>query len=316
MKTLKTLTLALLVLAAVFAPAPAPAQTLVPMTTLGAAIANGSTTFINVSSSTGMTAGVTYLYIDHELLPVNAVLNGGNLQVGRGYGGTKATAHGSTAIVFDGPATAFRAFTPFGSCTRGNELYLPSINTNTGEISDCLGGQWVTGQEGKIQVAPTVALNASTGGTIYTSINGTGTAPGASTEMYCSELDLPFNKQLTGMAVLNGTSVATDHHQYELYDASGNLLAKSASTAAGSYGSASEYGQVAFTSKFYAIGPATYYTCFSSDGTTATVRMLVTQVNDFLHAGKLTALTYGTVPTTITVPSTFTTALGPYSYVY
>lgn len=294
----------------------AAAQTLVPMTTLGAAITSPSTTFINLTSTTGITAGNTYLFIDHEFMAVNAVLNNGNVQVGRGYSGTRATNHTSTAIVFNGPATAFRATDPLGSCTRANELYLPSINVSNGNISDCLNGQWVTGDEAKINVAGTVVLNAATGGTIYTSVDGTGTAPGASTEMYCSELDLPFNRQLTGMAVLNGTSVATDTHQYELYDAGGNLLAKTASTAAGSYGSASEYGRVAFTSEFFAVGPAKYYTCFSSSGTTATVRMLLTQVNDFLNAGKLTGLVYGTVPATITPPNTFTTALGPYSYVY
>jgi hypothetical protein len=64
------------------------------------------------------------------------------------------------------------------------------------------------------------------------------------------------------------------------------------------------------------VGPAIYYGCFQSNGTTDTVRRVDTSVNQGLFAGKLTGETFGTIPNPITPPTTFTTALGPWLQVY
>jgi hypothetical protein len=134
------------------------------------------------------------------------------------------------------------------------------------------------------------------------------------TEQYCTEIDIPVSYMLTGLAVLNGTTVGTDKHLLILYDSSGNVLANSAVAGATTSG-ASTYQKYNFLSKYYAVGPARYFACMMANGTTDTVRHAITAVNDNVLAGKLTGKTFGTV-TSITPPSTFTTALGPYFALY
>src|SRR5207244_4421622 len=125
----------------------------------------------------------------------------------------------------------------------------------------------------------------------------------------------PYNKQLTGIALLNGTTAAgTDKHYVVLYDQGGTALANSAVAGASTSG-ASTYQTFAFTTKFYAVGPAQYFACFQTNGTTDTVRMVVTGTQDTLLTKGQTGATFGTVPA-LTVPTTFTTAVGPYVYLY
>jgi hypothetical protein len=309
---------ALLVAVALFAVPSADAQTYLSNTTLGAAVSSTSTTTVKVASATGITATNTMIFVDNEGMFVNAV-SGNTLSVTRGYYGGRATTHANSALVWFGPPAAFGwaepGGAPSGSCTRANIQYLPYINTDTGAISDCIGGAWVggsgsTGSAGQFSVlyAP------NPGAVIYTGINTNGTTLSATT-MYCTEIDLQQSKLATGLAFLLGTTGATDKHISVLYDATGNLLANSA-TAGITAGTASTYEQLAFTSKYYMVGPAKYYGCLQTNGTTATVRMLITSVLDGFTTKGVTGQTFGTVPATITVPTTFTTAVGPYEQVY
>jgi len=116
------------------------------------------------------------------------------------------------------------------------------------------------------------------------------------------------------LAVLNGTSAATDLHLVALYDATGNLIANSALAGAVASG-ASTYQTYAFTTPYYVVGPAKYYACVQSNGTSATIRMLLTSVQDgvttYSHTG-----TFGTLINPITVPTTFSSAVGPYFQLY
>lgn len=334
-KLLKSLAFALVLLVA----GSAHAQTILTTTTLSAAVpstastalSTGNFSIVTVASATGITAPTantsntyaaatgetsTYLYVDREMMQVKAV-SGTTITVIRGVSSTAASSHLSGALVFIVPAQDVTedngryGGTPAGSCNRANILYLPNIQWISGTISDCLGGQWVNGDAASTQRITSKAIYApNPGGTIYTSLNSTGTTLAATT-MYCTEIQLPYNKQLTGLAVLNGTVVGTDNHLVVLYDSSGNLLANSA--AAGVLAAtASNYQQISFTSPYYAVGPAQYFGCLQTNGTAATVRMLVTQVQDQYLTKGVTGQTFGTIPATITVPTTFTTAVGPY----
>jgi hypothetical protein len=199
---------------------------------------------------------------------------------------------------------------PAGSCTRSNEQYLPRIQFNSGIISDCLNGQWYNGDA--LQTTRThskVLYEPQPGAVLYTSLNTNGTTLVAGT-LYCTEIQLGYSKLITGIAVLNGTTVGTDNHLVALYDGGMNLLANSA-TAGVLAATASNYQQISFTTPYYAVGPAQYFACVQSNGTTATVRMLITSVQDqYLTTSKTGA--FGTIPATITAPTTFTTAVGPY----
>lgn len=282
-------------------------------TTLSAAISDSKARTMVVASATGFTADTTVAYIDRELVIIRSV-NGTVIGIIRGQNGTKATPHASGAYVWvwtPGNVGPFFSSESQGSCTASNELYLPRINVESGVVSDCLGGKWVNGAPSgfsKFRV-----MSPDPGGVLYTGINTNGTTLGATT-MYCTEVNLPHNKLLTGIGLLNGTTVGTDNHLVALYDSGGTLLANSDVAGAVAAG-ASDYQEYAFTSTFYAVGPARYFACAQTNGTTATVRMAVTgQASSVLTKGQ-TGITFGTLPA-LTVPTTFTTAVGPFVYLY
>jgi len=295
------------------------AQTILTQTTLSSAVTSTSQTYVTVASATGITANSTVLYVydgQGELMFVNSV-NGTTIGVTRGSNGSPAAStHPNGALVFVAPPNAIASQPPTGSCTRANVPYLPLISMGVvgaqPEVSDCVGGVWMNGVVAPTQLTQFRVLAPNPGGTIYTSLNTNGTTVVAGT-LYCNELDLPFNKLLTGVGILLGTTGGTDKHIGVLLDASGNVLANS--TLSGTTaGTASTYEQLAFTSKYFAVGPAQYFVCVQSNGTTATVRMVVTGTQDtYLTTSKTGS--FGTIPT-ITVPTTFTTAVGPYSYAY
>lgn len=292
-------------------------QTLDPQTTLSAAVADRKIQTIVVASTTGITGPgangqtQTFIYVDAELMDVRA-LNGTTLTVVRGASGTNAAPHLSGTMVFAGPGATplgpFNTYSPNGSCTRASTGYLPWINTRAGTISDCIGGKWVTGAGSVAGFFRVLAPNP--GAVAYTSVNTAGTTLAATT-MYCNEIDLPGSKQITGLGVLNGTTVGTDNHLVVLYDSAGNLLANSA-TAGVLAASASTYQNISFTTPYYAVGPAQYFGCVQTNGTTATVRMEVTGTQDTFLTKGVTGTTFGTIAATITPPTTFTTAVGPY----
>jgi hypothetical protein len=306
-------------------------QTLLLTTTLSSALAyptNGYSSSVTVASVSNIVAG-SDIYVDQELMSVNSVpASGTTISVTRGYGGTQAQAHLKSALVFIIPAAAqpYAIVTtmPQGACARGaatitsglpqtaSTLYLPIIDTKDMVFADCLGGVFVVGDNAPAQVAQWKVLAPNSGGTAYTSLNGSGTTLVAGT-LYCVEADLPYNKLLTGIADLNGTTVGTDKHLVALLDSQGNVLANSALAGAAD-ATASVYQQYAFTSQYFAVGPAQYFACSQSNGTTDTLRMVVTGTQDtYLTTSKTGS--FGTIPT-ITVPTTFTTAVGPYSYLY
>jgi hypothetical protein len=187
---------------------------------------------------------------------------------------------------------------------------LPHIQWTTGIVSDCLGGQWVNGELTQTQrVSAYEYQYPPTGFTAYTSA-GTSTTKAANT-MYCTEFDLNYSKLLTGLGVMNGASTGTDKFVVALYDSGGNLLTNSAvagSTASGS----STYQKRAFTSPYFAVGPAQYFACAQGDsGTTATLNLIVTGTSDYVLTQSYGSQTFGTIPTTITAPTAFGTAKGP-----
>ena len=322
-------------------------QAILVNTTLSAAIPNtnssalttGNQSVAVVASATGISAPApntsntyspatseaqSYIYVDRELMQVKSI-SGTTLYVIRGVASTAAQSHASGALVFVVPAAAVANLSgvdygmvpavPAGTCIRTNELYLPRIQFTSGIISDCLGGQWYNGDalqttrnHSKVMYTP------QTGAVITTAINGTGTVLAATT-MYCTEIQLPYSKLATGIAFLLGSVGATDKHIAVLYDGTGNLLANSA-VAGVTAGTASTYEQISFTTPYYMVGPAQYFGCLQTNGTTATVRMLVTSTQDNYLTKGVTGQTFGTIPATITVPTTFTTAVGPYEGIF
>lgn len=129
------------------------------------------------------------------------------------------------------------------------------------------------------------------------------------TEVYIAECFIPCNMTVTGVAAFNG-SVASGNYKVGLANSAGTVVATSASTA---MSGTDAYQRVAFTGTYAAVGPATYYVLQFIDNTTA--RYNTHTVGNF-GASKQTGQTYATGFTTITPPTTFTTALGPMASLY
>jgi hypothetical protein len=309
-----SLLLALAVLVAV----PASGQTYVSFTTLSSAVTSTSSqsnTF-KLASTSGITAGNTMLYIEGEADFVDAVTTTpATVTVVRGAGpSSRVSTHPSGAVVWYGPPSYFQSATPvgypFGSCSRTSGLVVPYIDITNNVYSDCYGGKWVRGLDGQ---SPAILFSPSPGGAVLTGV-GTSTAT-TDTSMYCSQIYLPQNKLLTGLWILNGTATTNGHRNVILYDAAGNLLANSGSTT--TTGTASQYQQFAFTSQYFAVGPAWFWGCSQSQSSSDTLNLIATADG---NAGTLTQIytgqTYGTVPTTITPSTTYTTLQGPYFAFY
>jgi hypothetical protein len=293
------------------------AQTMLTQTTLSSAISSTSTTTVVVASATGITATSTVIFVDQEAMFVNAV-NAKTLSVTRGYNGTQAGTHLSSSAVFIGPPFAFAYQAPNGSCTRANVPYLPviafGISGVAPTVSDCLGSQWVTGTTANTVLPANYQLQLPKIGNVAYTSAGTSTSKATNT-MYCTEIDLPYTKNLTGLGMLNGASTGTDKWVLALYDSGGNLLANSAVAGATASGN-STFQKQAFTAKYLAVGPAQYFACAQGDsGTSATINLLVTGTNDIYLTKLYASQTFGTL-TSITAPTTFTTANGGYWILY
>ena len=132
----------------------AEAQTATTQTTLNADLAGGSANNqVVLLSTTGITASTasaqTFLYIAGEQMQIQAVNTTSNVAtVKRAIRGL-AMPHLATEVVWFGtPGTwtsnngntsgVFVGNTPVGRCTRAGDQFLPVINPNTGDISDCI----------------------------------------------------------------------------------------------------------------------------------------------------------------------------------
>lgn len=157
------------------------AQTTVTNTTLGSAITTTSGQNIQVASATGFSSAVsspTVAFVDGELMDVKGV-NGTNITVIRGYGGTNGRTHLSGAQVWVGPPNAFGVLGLSGSCTAAN-TFSPTFNVRTGDRFQCINGFWQKTYDATFTYPQTVFVtgnaytNATT--TFSTVIGSTGVA--------------------------------------------------------------------------------------------------------------------------------------------
>lgn len=139
-----------------------------------------------------------------------------------------------------------------------------------------------------------------------------GVAPSAGA-INLTEIYVPFHQTWTGAGVLNGTTVGTDNFIVALYGSNGARLATSALAGTLSAG-ASVFQNIPFTQTIELV-PGRYFIGVQSNGTTATLRHLLA-ANGSNICTSTTAGTFGTIPATMTVPATFTTAVGVITQLY
>lgn len=150
------------------------------------------------------------------------------------------------------------------------------------------------------------------GSVALTTYEVNGVAPVAGT-INLTEIYVPFDQVWTGAGVLNGTVVGTDSFVVGLYGTDGTRLANSVLTGTLSAG-ASVMQNIPFTAPVV-LPAGRYFIAVQSSGITATLRHLVA-ANGANVCTSATAGVFGTLPTTLTPPATFTTAVGVISQLY
>lgn len=137
---MKTLTKLFTILALLLVPTLALGQTNTLFgTTLSAAITNSQNSFSVASVAHIVPTTNTYntdLFVDAELMVVVSQPSGTTVNVLRGQGGTKATAHVASSVVIIGKPAWFYAFDPQGACTAASTLVGPVVNYKNGQ-------QWI-----------------------------------------------------------------------------------------------------------------------------------------------------------------------------
>lgn len=197
---------------------------------------------------------------------------------------------------------AVSAGTNDGSLAAGASVYLESpaflASASTTIVSVTLGSA--------AQLSPAISVRTYQYITALT--NGTDTTPVAGT-VYYATLPILASTRVTGAAVLNGTAVA-GNITYALYDAGGNVIGSTASTA---QSGTAVFQSIAFSSKI-TLDPGIYAISLSCSSTSARFRSIAAATNLPQYTGSATG-TYGTLAA-ITFPSSFTADVGPYMHLY
>ena len=128
-----------------------------------------------------------------------------------------------------------------------------------------------------------------------------------------TEIYVPGWNTWKGVGWLNGTTVGTNKIVGALYGTNGALLANTAVAGVLTAG-ASVMQNAAFTSPV-TLPPGRYFIGVQADGNTDTLRHILAANGSNVMCTTL-AGTFGTVPASITVPTTFTTAVGNIAQLY
>lgn len=149
-----------------------------------------------------------------------------------------------------------------------------------------------------------------TGGVTVTQASDGNDSTPAVTETYICEVQVPYNCTITGVAVFNGSATGSGNITVKLANSSGVPVGtQSASTA---ISGTDAFQLVPLGAPYAAVGPATYYVLTQYDNTSTRFN---THILGAFGASKKTGEVYGTF-TTVTPPTTFTTAVGPIASLY
>jgi hypothetical protein len=143
-------------------------------------------------------------------------------------------------------------------------------------------------------------------------------------QLWVTDIFVPCNRFITKVGVLQGGTAGTDKVLATIYSSQGVLLASSALAGVALNGSANTFLELALALNgagaaipgLQLYGPGQYYIGIQGSGTAAGA--LQTLPAPFLDicCNAVAAGVFGTLPGTITVPTTFTAGTGPIVYVY
>lgn len=156
-------------------------------------------------------------------------------------------------------------------------------------------------------LAPLVISNYPMGSVALGSI-GTNTTDIAG-QFWITEVFVPATKTITKISFLQGGTATTDNTLVAIYDPNGKFLQSSALTGVVLSG-ANTFQQQTLLSSVTLAGPGVYYVAVQGNGTAAGAIQTLSALYNNVRTGVLAGV-FGTVPASITPPTTFTAANGP-----
>lgn len=206
----------------------------------------------------------------------------------------------------------------------GATIMLQSDGTDWIEVGRSGGSLFVPGTlevdgilnvDGGITFPTATPVIWATGGSVILVTGGNDTAPTDGPRWF-TEVQIPYNVTLTGIAFLVGSVGGTDSVVVDLYNSAGVLVASSIDDAvsgpAAIVAATATIQSVAFTST-YAANPGKFYISIAFNGTTARFRTYTIPGSPFIADTQ--AGTFRTAAS-ITPGTTFTANQGPISMVY
>ena len=152
--------------------------------------------------------------------------------------------------------------------------------------------------------------NITLGSVAYASL-GTNTTDIAG-QLWITDVWVPFAKRITSIGVLQGGTATTDNIMVMLYDTTGVLLGNS-NTAGVTLSGANTFVEIALLTAVQ-LYPAQYWVAVQGNGTAAGAIRTIAASTFVDVLTTVVAGTFGTVPATITPPTTFTAGNGPIVY--
>lgn len=230
----------------------------------------------------------------------------------RNYGGF--TASSTVPVTF--PDSTEASLIAQGWATAAQTTAMPSVIggpdqfvTQGGNLAPALQAGYSTPS---FLQGPSLWPNIALGSLALTSYETNGVAQTAG-DFNVSEIYVPYYNTWKGAGVLNGTTVGTNKWLIALWGTSGALLANTA-VAGTLSANGSVFQNIAFLNPIN-LAPGRYFIGVQADGATDTIRHILAANGSNVITTKLTTGTFGTIPT-FTVPTTFTTAVGPIVQLY
>ena len=156
------------------------------------------------------------------------------------------------------------------------------------------------------------ASNIPIGSVAYASV-GTNTTD-VNGRLWITDIWVPFSMTIATIGVLQGGTATTDNIMVMLYNENGVLLENS-NTAGVLLSGANTFKEIALLNVTQVYGPKRLFIAVQGNGTAAGAIQTIPTAT-FIHVTtNVVAGTFGTVPATITVPTTFTAGQGPVVYV-
>lgn len=269
------------------------------------AAAAASDKVVQLNSGTNVAQGTIFI-IDGEAFQVqstSAPFSTTIPSVNRGQFGTRVQTHilgAKVGVVTGATGPASNAVPP---PSLGPSQAIKSVFTTPNDT-----GPWRFFAQGSMQNSAATGYGNST-----TIANNT---------TYCIDVLVPRSATITGVGFLAGNNTGQGNFVGILFDKDGNVLAQTASTATGNGGNnVQAYFQAAFTSPYFALGPAQYFIGFQGNNNNDTLMLLGANNASYETTFKVNGGTFNSV-VAVTPPqpgngnNAFTAAAGALGYLY